>query len=42
MAEVEVKTVGYTLGDVEAKLLVDTLTDTVSEVVAKTIAKLQN
>ena len=38
MAEVEAKTVGYTLGDVEAEPLVDTLTDTLSEVVAKTIA----
>ena len=28
MAEVEAKTVGYTLGDVEAKALVDTLTNT--------------
>ena len=38
MAEVKAKTVGYTLGDVEAEALVDTLTDTLSEVVAKTIA----
>ena len=38
MAEVQAKTVGYTLGDVEAEALVDTLTDTLSEVVAKTIA----
>ena len=28
MAEVKAKTVGYTLGDVEAEALVDTLTNT--------------
>ena len=28
MAEVEAKTVGYTLGDAEAEALVDTLTNT--------------
>ena len=37
-AEVEAKTVGKTLGDLEAEALVDRLSETPSEVVVKTIA----
>ena len=37
MAEVELRTVGKTLGEVEAEALVDTFSATLSVVVAKTI-----
>lgn len=37
-AEVDAKTVGKTLGDVEAQALVDRLSETLSEAVVKTIA----
>ena len=37
-AEVQAKTAGKTLGDVEAEALVDRFSETLSEVVVKTIA----